>query len=55
MDTRAPGGSPSRCAAFPPLTARQKPGAYPVAGGHETVLEPVVGEEAQVAEMGHDP
>jgi hypothetical protein len=30
-------------------------GAIPVAGGHETVLEPVVGEEAQVAKTVHDP
>ena len=37
------------------VRVRRDPGTDPVAGGHETVLEPVVGEEAQVAKTVHDP
>jgi hypothetical protein len=34
---------------------RRDAGAHAAAGGHESVLEPVVGEEAEIPEMAHDP
>ena len=33
---------------------RRDPGRYAVTGGDEPVVEPVIGEEAEVAEMSHD-
>jgi hypothetical protein len=34
---------------------RRDAGADPVAGGHEAVFEPIVGEEAEITKVGHDP